>query len=101
MGADYVPLQQEESVESPAPVNIESNVASVEALQETMTEMQIQIRRSSMWVYYMITVQVVCRCTISLRYSLASCSYTIQNIHVYILMEQISINYHHFITIFA
>jgi sensor histidine kinase YesM len=65
MGADYLPVSQQGEPEAPAspspvaPSQTDANQA-LENLQGTLNEMQMQIKRSSMWVYYMIVIQIVC-----------------------------------------
>lgn len=62
MGADYIPVSQVEQGDAadappPQPTPQTNNVA---VLDEAITELNVQIRRSSIWVYYMLLVQVVC-----------------------------------------
>jgi len=74
MGADYQPVSQE-AAPSTAPVSVTLNltdertdeqnaqtIGKVEALQMTLVEVHNQMRRSAVWVYYMILVQVVVSC---------------------------------------
>jgi hypothetical protein len=58
MGADYTPVSQVEQGDA-ADAPPSQPVTPQDSLAETLTEVQLQIKRSSMWVYYMLAVQVV------------------------------------------
>jgi len=61
MGADYIPVSQVEQGDAadapPQPASPSPQATAV--LEETLTELNLQIRRSSIWVYYMLLVQVI------------------------------------------
>jgi hypothetical protein len=64
MGAsDYIPVSQVEqgdAADAPPPQPLPTQSVGAAVLEETLTELNVQIRRSSIWVYYMLLVQVVC-----------------------------------------
>ncbi len=64
MGGEYlrVPTEEQPSTNdtTPTPTPTSVEVESLHTLKDTMDEVEIQIKRSSSWVYVMITFQIVC-----------------------------------------
>lgn len=60
MGADYIPVSQvEQGDAADAPPETTTPVQSVE-VEDAVAQLNAQIKWSSMWVNYMLAVQVVC-----------------------------------------
>jgi len=61
MGADYIPVSQVEqgdAAEAPPQTPVVTPTAE-EAVEDALTQLKVQIRWSSMWVNYMLAVQVL------------------------------------------
>lgn len=60
MGADYSPVPQEDA--APAANVVQQNAATAAAMEDlrgTLNEVDVQIRRASLWVFYMILIQLL------------------------------------------
>lgn len=63
MGADYIPVSQVEqgdAADAPPQAPATENTTEV-SVDDALTQLKVQIRWSSMWVNYMLAVQVVSR----------------------------------------